>query len=118
MFELDASNEEVLEMMRRLAVEGYDDQLTAAECLEIVNFIAEFAGSRESSLRLGTAAFDTGYDSKDAHRFAQRTWGALADPSEDRPAICQTSARLLAAADAVTPSPHSIYSTLANRNRK
>jgi hypothetical protein len=51
-FELDGTNEEVLTMMRRLAVEGFGDRLTAEECLEIVDFIAEFAATRELSLRL------------------------------------------------------------------
>jgi hypothetical protein len=51
-FELDATNEEVLTMMRRLAVEGFGEQLTAEECMEIVNFVAEFSATRELSLRL------------------------------------------------------------------
>ena len=56
-FELDASNTEVIELMRKLAVEGYGDDLTATECLEIVNFIAEFASTRELSLRLLEPSF-------------------------------------------------------------
>jgi hypothetical protein len=50
-FELDATNDEVIEMMRRLAVEGFDG-LTAAECLQVVDFVAEFSATRELSLRL------------------------------------------------------------------
>ena len=56
-FELDASNAEVIELMKKLAVEGYGDELTATECLEIVNFIAEFASTRELSLRLLEPSF-------------------------------------------------------------
>jgi len=51
-FELDATNEEVVEMMRRLAVEGFENHLTAIECLEVVDFIAAFSATRELSLRL------------------------------------------------------------------
>jgi hypothetical protein len=51
-FELDATNEEVVEMMRRLAVEGFERQLSASECLEVVDFIADFSATRELSLRL------------------------------------------------------------------
>lgn len=51
-FELDASNEEVVEMMKCLAVEGFGNDLSATECLEVVNFIAEQAATRELSLRL------------------------------------------------------------------
>jgi hypothetical protein len=50
-FELDASNEEVIQLMKKLAVDGFED-LTAAECLQVVDFIAEFSASRELSLRL------------------------------------------------------------------
>lgn len=55
-FELDASNEEVIELMKKLAVEGFED-LTAAECLEVVSYIAEFASTRELSLRLLEPSF-------------------------------------------------------------
>jgi hypothetical protein len=51
-FELSASNEEVLEMMRRLAAQGFEGKLTTDECMEVVNFIAEFSATRELSLRL------------------------------------------------------------------
>ena len=37
-YELDASNEEVLDLMRKIAVNGYGDELSAVECLEVVNF--------------------------------------------------------------------------------
>lgn len=51
-FELDATNDEVIEMMRRLAVEGFEGRLTATECLQVVDFIAAFSATRELSLRL------------------------------------------------------------------
>ena len=51
-FELSASNEEVLEMMRRLAAQGFEEKLTADECMEVVDFVAEFSATRELSLRL------------------------------------------------------------------
>jgi hypothetical protein len=51
-FELSASNEEVLVMLRQLAAQGFEGQLTADECQEVVNFIAEFSMTRELSLRL------------------------------------------------------------------
>ena len=38
-------------MMRRLAAQGFEE-LTADECMEVVNFIAEFCATRELSLRL------------------------------------------------------------------
>jgi hypothetical protein len=51
-FELSASNEEVLEMMRRLAEQGFEGKLTPDECQEVVDFVAEFSATRELSLRL------------------------------------------------------------------
>ena len=51
-FELSASNEEVLEMMRRLAAQGFEGKLTADECMEVVDFVAGFSATRELSLRL------------------------------------------------------------------
>ncbi len=51
-FELSASNEEVLEMMRRLAAQGFEGKLTADECQEVVDFVAEFSATRDLSLRL------------------------------------------------------------------
>ncbi|MGO9109929.1 MAG: hypothetical protein ACLP9L_11910 [Thermoguttaceae bacterium] len=50
-FELSASNEEVLVMLRQLAAQGFEG-LNPDECQEVVDFIAEFAASRELSLRL------------------------------------------------------------------
>ncbi len=50
-FELCASNEEVLEMMRQLAAQGFEG-LTPAECQEVVDFVAEFSATRDLSLRL------------------------------------------------------------------
>ncbi|MGO8750599.1 MAG: hypothetical protein ACLQNE_32015 [Thermoguttaceae bacterium] len=56
-FELSASNEEVLDLMRRLAVQGFEGQLTPDECQEVVDFIAEFSATRELSLRLLEPSF-------------------------------------------------------------
>jgi hypothetical protein len=56
-FELSASNEEVLDLMRRLAAQGFEGQLTADECLEVVAFISEFSATRELSLRLLEPSF-------------------------------------------------------------
>jgi len=49
--ELDASNAEVIEMMTEIAKEG-SDGLSPMDCLRVVDFIAEFASSRDLSLRL------------------------------------------------------------------
>jgi len=51
-FEFTASNEEVLAMMRQLAAQGFGERLTAAECMEVVDYIAQFSATRELSLRL------------------------------------------------------------------
>jgi len=51
-FDLSASNEEVLEMMKQLAAQGFEGKLTADECMEVVDFIGEFSATRELSLRL------------------------------------------------------------------
>jgi hypothetical protein len=50
-FELSASNEEVLVMLRHLAARGFEG-LAPDECQEVVDFIAEFSATRELSLRL------------------------------------------------------------------
>jgi hypothetical protein len=50
-FELSASNEEVLDLMRQMASQGFEG-LTPDECQEVVSFIAEFSATRELSLRL------------------------------------------------------------------
>src|SRR5208282_692194 len=55
-FELNASNEEVLDLMRELASEGFED-LTPADCLQVVDYIAEFSATRELSLRLLEPSF-------------------------------------------------------------
>jgi hypothetical protein len=55
-FELEASNEEVLELMRQLAAQGYEG-LEPDECMEVVDFIAEFSATRELSLRLLEPSF-------------------------------------------------------------
>lgn len=51
-FELTATNEEVVELMRRMARKGFEDKLTAEECSDVVDFIAQFATTRDISLRL------------------------------------------------------------------
>ena len=51
-YELAASNEEVLEMMRLLAAQGFEGLLTPDECMEVVDYIGEFTATRELSLRL------------------------------------------------------------------
>jgi hypothetical protein len=56
-FELSASNEEVLEMMRRLAAQGFEGKLTVDECMEVVDFVSEFSATRELSLRLLEPSF-------------------------------------------------------------
>jgi len=56
-FELDATNLEIIDVLRKLAVNGFGDDLTATECLEVVNYIAEFASTRELSLRLLEPSF-------------------------------------------------------------
>jgi hypothetical protein len=55
-FELSASNQEVLDLMRQLAAQGFEG-LTPAECMEVVDFIAEFSATRELSLRLLEPSF-------------------------------------------------------------
>jgi hypothetical protein len=55
-FELSASNEEVLVMLRQLAAGGFEG-LTPDECQEVVDFIAEFSATRELSLRLLEPSF-------------------------------------------------------------
>ncbi len=50
-YELTATNDEVLDLMRELASEGFDG-LTPDECMEVVDFISEFSATRELSLRL------------------------------------------------------------------
>jgi len=55
-FELNASNDEVLDLMRELAAEGFEG-LTPIDCLQVVDFIAEFSATRELSLRLLEPSF-------------------------------------------------------------
>lgn len=50
-FELTASNDEILEQMRSLATNGFGS-LTSDQCLEVVEFIAKAGGSRTLSMRL------------------------------------------------------------------
>jgi hypothetical protein len=56
-FELTASNEEVLEMMQDLAVEGFEGELAPDECMEVVDYISGFSATRELSLRLLEPSF-------------------------------------------------------------
>jgi len=55
-FELTASNEEVLDLMRELAAQGFEE-LMPADCLQVVDYIAEFSATRELSLRLLEPSF-------------------------------------------------------------
>ena len=55
-YELTATNEEVLDLMRELAAQGFDG-LTPDECMEVVDFIGEFSATRELSLRLLEPSF-------------------------------------------------------------
>lgn len=52
-FELSATNDEVLEMMRSLSAKGFHG-ITAAQCSEVIEFIAEHSDDRQLSLRLLT----------------------------------------------------------------
>ena len=54
-FELKATNEEVLEVMRVMAAKGHGS-LSPAVCREVVEFIARASGSRQLSLRLFDSA--------------------------------------------------------------
>ena len=65
-FELDASNEEVLAMMKELARQGFGERLTADECMEVVDYIAGFSTSRELSLRLLEPSYRKVLYAKDA----------------------------------------------------
>jgi len=56
-FELDATNPEVIEMMRMIATKGYDNVLTPDDCKDVVDFIAQYASTRELSLRLLEPSF-------------------------------------------------------------
>ena len=50
-FQLDATQEEVLELMRRVASAGFET-LTHDDCQEVVDFIEENGDDRAISLRL------------------------------------------------------------------
>ena len=50
-FDLSATNEEVIEMMRTLASNGFQG-ITADECQMVIDFIAEHSDDRQLSLRL------------------------------------------------------------------
>ena len=64
-YELDATNDEVLEMMKRLAAKGFHG-LTPEKCMEVVDFISEFAATRELSLRLLEPSYRKVLYAKDA----------------------------------------------------
>ena len=64
-FELDATNEEVVQMMRRLAAQGFDG-LTSDECMAVVDFVAGFAATRELSLRILEPSYRKVLYAKDA----------------------------------------------------
>jgi hypothetical protein len=55
-FELSATQEEVIELMRSVASAGYDG-LSPGECLEVVNFIEAKADDRAISMRLLEPSF-------------------------------------------------------------
>ena len=55
-FSLDASQEEVLELMRRIALAGFDS-LSPDDCLEVVDFIERYGDDRAISLRLLEPSF-------------------------------------------------------------
>jgi hypothetical protein len=55
-FSLEASREEVLEFMRRIALAGFDS-LSPDECLEVVDFIERYGDDRAISLRLLEPSF-------------------------------------------------------------
>jgi hypothetical protein len=50
-FELSASNDEIVEMMRRLSSKGFHG-ITAAQCSEVIQFISDHSSDRQLSLRL------------------------------------------------------------------
>lgn len=50
-FELTASNEDVLQLMRAMCEKGFDN-LPAATCREVVEYIARVGGTRQLSMRL------------------------------------------------------------------
>jgi hypothetical protein len=56
-YELTATNEEVLDLMRLLAAQGFEGLLTPQQCMEVVDFIAGFSATRELSLRLLEPSF-------------------------------------------------------------
>jgi hypothetical protein len=55
-FELSASQEEVVDLMRRVAMAGYDS-LTSDDCLAVVEFIEHYGDDRAISLRLLEPSF-------------------------------------------------------------
>jgi hypothetical protein len=50
-FELTATNDDVLELMRTMAAKGFND-VPGAMCLEVVEYVARAGGSRQLSVRL------------------------------------------------------------------
>lgn len=92
-FELDATNEDVIELMRNLAKHGFEN-LTSDDCTQVVEFIGEFAATRELSLRLLEPSFrkvlyarESGIDWKDLVRSQLEQIGAkdeLAKPANSK----------------------------------
>lgn len=50
-YQLSATNDDVLELMRRMAAKGFND-VSPTTCLEVVDYIARAGGSRQLSVRL------------------------------------------------------------------
>ncbi len=50
-YELTATNDDVLELMRTMAAKGFND-VSPATCLEVVEYVARAGGSRQLSVRL------------------------------------------------------------------
>ena len=60
-FELSASNDEVVEMMRSLSSKGFNG-ITPVQCSEVIDYIAEHSSERQLSLRLlGPSLRKVGY---------------------------------------------------------
>lgn len=63
-FELSASNDEVVEMMRSLSSKGFHG-ITSTQCSEVIDFISEHSAERQLSLRLlGPSLRKVGYASE------------------------------------------------------
>ena len=67
-------------MMRQLAAQGFEGKLTADECQEVVDFVAEFSATRELSLRLLEPSFGKSF----THGKQGWTGGSLSPASSTR----------------------------------